>query len=186
MRTKDISDEARLITLVRNNEPGAKQALYERYVRYLVAVCRRYIIDEDEVKDVLQESFLKIFSEIGKIEYRHHWPFLQWMTRIVVTQSLLSMRHHGRIRIHDLGPRVMDMPDEPDIDRIPLEVIQDRIRRLPDMQRAVFNMFVLDEMSHREIASMLGIPENTSASHLRRAKAMLARMLNEYCNEKSS
>lgn len=162
-------------------------ALYERYVRQLAAMCRRYVVDEDDVRDVLQESFLKIFSEIGRLDYRNRRSLLNWMARIVITQSLMSLRRHGRIRIPDLAPESLEIPDEePEISRIPLEVIQDRICRLPDVQRAVFNMYVLDDMSHREIASMLGIRENTSASHLHRAKAMLARMLNEYCNEKSS
>ena len=89
--------------------------------------------------------------------------------------------------------RMKDLPDIPDdeadrdldVDGIPASVIQDMIRRLPDGYRTVFNLFVFEDMSHKEIARTLGIKENSSASQYHRAKALLAKWLKDYRNEQN-
>jgi RNA polymerase sigma-70 factor (ECF subfamily) len=76
--------------------------------------------------------------------------------------------------------------EEPAFDAVPLDVIQGMIRKLPDGYRTVFNLFVFEDKSHKEIASMLGIKENSSASQLFHAKAMLARWIKDYIKLKDN
>ena len=155
------------------------KVLYNRYVGYLTAVCARYIPDDDDVKDILQDSFLKIFQTMDRFEYRGEGSLKAWMARIVANDALKSLR---RKKTLPLPESLSERPDEeePPFDAVPVPVIQQMIRRLPDGYRTVFNLFVFESKSHREIASLLGIKENSSASQLYHAKALLGRWIKDY------
>ena len=154
------------------------KALYGRYVGYLTAVCSRYIADDDEVKDVLQDSFIKIFQSMDRFSYRGEGSLKAWMTRIVVNDALKALRRKKPL---PLSPILSDITEEePDFDRVPLDILQGMIRKLPEGYRTVFNLFVFEDKSHKEIASLLGIKENSSASQLHHAKAQLARWIKDY------
>lgn len=161
------------------------KALYGRYVGYLTAVCARYIADDDEVKDILQDSFIKIFQSMDRFTYRGEGSLKAWMTRIVVNDALKALRRKKPL---PLSPVLADIPEDEDpaFDRVPLDVLQGMIRRLPEGYRTVFNLFVFEEKSHKEIASLLGIKENSSASQLFHAKAMLARWIKDYIKLKDN
>ena len=155
------------------------KALYGRYVGYLTAVCSRYIDDDDEVKDVLQDVFIKIFQSMDRFSYRGEGSLKAWMTRIVVNDALKSLRRKKPL---PLSPVLSDITEdeEPDFDRVPLDILQGMIRKLPEGYRTVFNLFVFEDKSHKEIASLLGIKENSSASQLHHAKAQVARWIKDY------
>ena len=86
----------------------------------------------------------------------------------------------------DLKIDISETEEEPQIDDIPANVIQEMIRELPDGYRTVFNLFVFEEMSHKEIAGILGITESTSASQFHRARNMLAKKIKDYRNRENS
>ena len=164
--------------------------LYERNVGYLGGVCARYLPDNEDVKDLLQDAFIKIFDNMGKFRYRGEGSLRAWMARIVVNDSLKALKPHRRVfpLLQDADPGmfagvfsepVSEGPDPP-MDGIPLEVLLEMIRSLPPGYRTVFNLFVFEEKSHKEIARMLGIRENSSASQLHHAKAMLCERIKEY------
>ena len=155
------------------------KVLYGRYVGYLTAVCSRYIADDDEVKDVLQDAFIKIFQSMDRFSYRGEGSLKAWMTRIVVNDALKSLRRKKPL---PLSPVLSDITEdeEPDFGRVPLDILQGMIRKLPEGYRTVFNLFVFEDKSHKEIASLLGIKENSSASQLHHAKAQLARWIKDY------
>ena len=155
------------------------KVLYGRYVGYLTAVCSRYIADDDEVKDVLQDAFIKIFQSMDRFSYRGEGSLKAWMTRIVVNDALKALRRKKPL---PLSPILSDITEEeePDFDRVPLDILQGMIRKLPEGYRTVFNLFVFEDKSHKEIASLLGIKENSSVSQLHHAKAQLARWIKDY------
>lgn len=170
-----------LVHLIKEGDERAMQVVYCRYVRYLSAVCSRYIYDEEDIKDVLQNAFLKIFSSTDTFEYRGDGSLKGWMTRIVLNETMKFVRQNGRMNFVELKQETMDMPDEePDTEGIPPAVIHSMIRELPDGYRTVFNLYVIEEKSHKEIAELLGIRENSSASQLHRAKAILAAKIKQY------
>ena len=160
---------------------SAMADLYSRNIGYLTAVCSRYLADNDDRNDVLQNSLVKIFSALGSFEYRGEGSLKAWMARIVVNEALKYLKNAGRISTvpEDRIPDIAD-GEEPEVDDIPQPVLQDMIRQLPDGYRTVFNLFVFEEKSHREIAGMLGITESTSASQFHRARKILADKIREY------
>jgi len=161
--------------------------LYDNSIGYLRAICSRYISDDEDVKDVLQESFLKIFSSINGFEYRGEGSLRAWTARIVINESLKKIRagrKQDEISIVDPVPDIVDEGDRPSVADIPGEELMRMIRSLPEGYRTVFNLFVFEGKSHREIAELLGIKENSSASQYHRARSMLARMIKEYNNRR--
>ena len=155
------------------------KTLYGQYVGYLTAVCARYVPDDDEVKDILQEAFIKIFQSMNRFSWRGEGSLKAWMTRIVVNDSLKFLRRKKPLPLSATLSEPLDDEDPP-FEAVPLPVIQDMIRKLPDGYRTVFNLFVFEDKSHKEIASLLGIKENSSASQLFHAKSLLARWIKDY------
>lgn len=171
--------EIDLVRLVKEGNRSAMREIYDRHIRYLTAVASRYV-GEDILRDVLQESFVKIFTSISRFEYRGPGSLRAWLARIVVNTALDSL--NKSVNFSTLSPleNIPQDDEDPPTDDIDIEVIHNIIRSLPIGYRTVFNLYVFEEQSHREIASRLGITENTSASQLHRAKAMLAQKIKEY------
>ena len=103
------------------------------------------------------------------------------MARITLNETLKFLRENSRLSFVDMDERLLEVPDSDlDTEDIPTDVLFGFVRELPEGYRTVFNLYVIDDKSHKEIAAMLGIKENTSASQLFKAKAMLARKIKQY------
>lgn len=182
MITGANTDERLITEMLRRRDSKAMRYVYDRYAGLLTAVCARYIVSDDDVKDVLQDSFIRIFTAADRFEYRGEGSLKAWMTQVVVRESLKFLRDSGRHSFISYDERLPEAADEeePDIAYVPTEAIEEMIKTLPDGYRTVFNLFVFERKSHREIAALLNIKESSSASQLHRAKAILARMINDY------
>lgn len=178
--------EQRLAKRLQDGNRAAAREFYTLYADYLAAICARYIVNEEDRKDVFQESFIKIFSNINQYTYRGEGSLKAWAARIVVNESLKFIRSGYW---HELIPIDTDIADkeedDPPINDIPPDAIMEMLSRLPIGYRTVFNLFVFENKSHQEIADLLGIKVNSSASQLHRAKNLLARMIREY-NDKNN
>lgn len=174
--------DLQLVNSVKNGDRSAMSDLYRRYVGYLTALCSRYILDRNDVKDVLQTSFVKILTSLDRFHYRGSGSLKAWMSRIVINESLkfLQMNKKTGDFKEDFMKESPVQDEEPEVDDIPANELHRMIRELPDGYRSVFNLFVLEERSHKEIAAMLGITESTSASQFHRAKNLLAKKIKEY------
>ena len=179
---KKETEEERWIKKALQGNEAAMEWIYRRYVRYLSALCSRYITSDDDIKDVLQESFLRIFSSLSEFKYRGEGSLKAWMAKITLNETLKFIRGNNRLNIVDIDCETKEIVDESSMEtnEIPTETLHRFIRELPDGYRTVFNLYVIDDKSHKEIASLLGIKENTSASQLHKAKAMLAQRINQY------
>ena len=141
----------------------------------------RYIGNDDDVKDVLQDAFVKIFTQINKFSYRGRGSLKAWVSRIVVNESLQFLRQRKTGNCLTSTDNLPDLPDEePDIGSVSAETIVGLMRKMPDGYRTVLNLFLLEGKSHKEIAGLLGITPSTSASQFHRARNMLARMIKDY------
>jgi RNA polymerase sigma factor (sigma-70 family) len=176
------SKEQILTNRLRKKEEAAWKELFGAHSGNLTYVCSRYIISKDDVHDVLQNSFIKMFGSIDSFEYRGAGSLRAWMSRIVVNESLKYIKQNSDFKLNADDFEIPDVPDEeePNLDEISETVIMKMIRSLPDGYRTVFNLFVFEQKSHKEIASLLGIAENSSASQFHRAKAMLVQKIKEY------
>lgn len=171
-----------LIRRLLTKEEAAWKELFGTYSGNLTGVCSRYILGKDNVHDVLQNSFINMFRSIGTFEYRGSGSLKAWMIRITVNESLKHIKQHSGIATDTDLSEFPDIPDddEPDLEEIPQAAIMKMIRSLPDGYRTVFNLFVFEKKSHKEIAGLLGIAENSSASQFHRAKALLVQKIKEY------
>ena len=180
MSQKEIYNEELLLNLVRKGDEQAMRILYCRNIRYLSAVCSRYIYEEEDIKDVLQDAFLKIFASIKSFEYRGEGSLKGWMTKITLNETLTFIINHRRLQFVELKQEEIAKIEEPNTEGIPPAVIHSMIRELPDGYRTIFNLYVIEGKSHKEIAELLGIKPDSSASQLHRAKAMLAEKIKKY------
>lgn len=172
---------------MQSGDREAMHTVYRTYVRYLTATAARYLPDDEDVKDVLQNAFMKIFSSISSFTYSGVGSLRAWMTRIVVNEALKWLARGHRLELVEIDDIAHDSADDDDVDtdEISVQELHRLIRDLPDGYRAVFNLYVIEGRSHKEIAQLLGIKPDSSASQFHRAKAMLADRIKKYNLKKS-
>ena len=174
-----MESEKELLDDIKGGSRDAMHRLYERYIGYAMAVALRYVPVRDDAEDVVQDSFVKVFSSISKFQYRGEGALKGWLLRIVVNEAISFVRQQNRLSMIDEIPDAVE-EEEPDVERIPPSVLTRMIGELPDGYRLVLNMYVFEQKSHKEIAQQLGIKESSSASQYLRAKKLLARKIKDY------
>ena len=176
--------ERHIVDLMRKGEPSAMDEFYQEYADYLTGVCARYISDEETLKDVMQESLVKIFTQFHQFEYRGKGSLKAWITKVSVNEALIQLQKEKQTYIVLHGPDIENLPDEegeePDTEGVDTGTLLAFVRKLPPGYRAVLNLFVIEGKSHKEIAEILQIQPGTSASQYLRAKKMLAEMIRTY------
>ena len=174
-----MKQEEQLVSDIQRGERLAMRSLYDQYSGFAMAIALRYVPDRDDVSDILQDSFVKIFLSIGSYEYRGEGMLRAWIARIVSNEALGFLRRRNSITFTDNIPD--NTPDEdPDISMIDDDTLANMIAQLPEGYRVVLNLYVFGNMSHKEIAAKLGITPSTSASQFFHAKKMLALLINEH------
>lgn len=176
-----MENEIELIEGCRAGKDSARKKLYTLYSNKMLAVCYRYTGDVDVAHDVLHDGFIKIFTHFT---FRGESSLSTWITRVMVTQALDYLRRQKRITqvvVHE-----EQLPDVPDVAEGGSDIseakLMEFVAELPDGCRTVFNLYVFEEKSHKEIAEMLRIKEHSSTSQLHRAKCLLAKRIKEYRN----
>lgn len=179
-------EEQELAERCRQGEMPARKELYERYAGRMLALCLRYVPDRETARDLLHDGFLQIFSVFPSFRWRGEGSLRAWMERVVVNVVLQSLRRNDVLRhsapLDELPQASYERPDEADVERIPTDVLTGMVGELPDGQRTVFNLYVMEGKSHKEIAEMLGINEKSSSSQLARAKTLLAAKVRGWLN----
>ncbi len=164
---------------------SAQKELYDRYIKKMNVVCRRYISDKDEIKDVLQEGFIKVFENIEK--YRGEGPLEAWIRRIIVN-TVLSHIRKGKSDIFVRQDKTEQedndilISEEEDSDSIfnadfSKEDLMEAIESLPDNYKIIFNLYCIENYSHKEIAQLLSMKEESSRTRLNRARKILQEYL---------
>ncbi len=168
---------AKLIQDCQSNKRAAQRMLYDRYSDMLMGIAQRYARDDHESFDILQNSFMKIFTKINSFVIGEG-SFEGWMNRIVVNEALQLYRKNKKIFYSDT--EIMNNQPEVEnsaIDLLEAEDILKLLEDLPDGYRIVFNLNVVEGYSHKEIGEILGIKESASRSQLSRAKKVLQKVI---------
>jgi len=165
-----------LIEKCKKEEIKAQGELYTLFSSKLFSVCLKYSRNAVEAQDNLQDAFLKIFKSIG--QYKHKGSFEGWMKRITVNTVLQKYRKERFFEIVNEN-QIEDPEIEIEEDSFSLDFLLKLIQELPDRYRLVFNLYVLDDYSHQEVAEMLGITVGTSKSNLARARMILKNKIEE-------
>ncbi|QHI37396.1 ECF RNA polymerase sigma factor SigW [Kordia antarctica] len=159
-----------LIHKCKNNNRDAQAQLYSLYVKKLYATSLKYSRNKLEAEDNLQDSFMVIFEKIS--QYNFKGSFEGWLRRITVNTVLQKYRSKGVFEV--INERVLEeRPVTVYEEDVSLDFLLSIVQELPDRYRLVFNLYVLDDYSHQEIAEMLGISQGTSKSNLARARMIL-------------
>lgn len=175
-----MESEEQLISAVKGGERAALRRLYDRYASCVMATGLRYVADQEAVRDVVQDSFVRILTGIGHFEYRGEGSLKSWVTRVAANRAIDYVREHQALTFVSELPVDIADDEPPDVGAIPPEVLTTLIGRLPTGYRLVLNLHVFEHLSHREIAQRLGIKEDSSASQYARAKTLLGKMMKEY------
>ncbi len=168
-------------------ERRSQQRVYELFYGKMMAVCLRYTKNHDQAKDILQDGFIKVFRSMDK--FNRAGSFEGWIRRIMVNTAIDYFRRAknaylllGEERsIEDFGDQdeedtLEDESAEEVVDLKPADVIN-AMQKLTPAYRTVFNLYVFEEMTHKEIAELLGINIGTSKSNLAKAKHNLKKLL---------
>jgi len=159
-----------LIILCKERNQQAQSELFINYKDKLFALCLKYCRNVNEAEDNLQESFIKIFQKIN--QYNGKGNFEGWMKRIVINNAIDMYKKEVYINSID-EEKVSDTSIEQQEVNINLSILLQLIQELPSRYRLVFNLYEMDNYSHKEISQMLSISEGTSKSNLHRAKIIL-------------
>ena len=171
-------EERRLIQACIQRKRWAQRELYEQYYSPLMAVCLRYAQSENEAMDILHESFIKIYRHIGR--YKPGTSLGAWMRRITVNTAIDYYRRSSRRRTEDLEQAYHVGTTDPDaVSRCTEQEILEAIQQLTPAYRTVFNLYVIEGYSHKEIAQALEVTESTSRSNLVKARMKLREILTE-------
>jgi len=181
------NEEQRLVKRLQEGDKTAAREFYARYGRSLAGVCGRYIADEEDVKDVIQNALVHILSHITDFEYRGTGSLEAWVVRIAVNESLKFLRTKDQHELLQPGYDIIDDSDDDlSVCDIPPDILRKMLNHLPTGYRTVLNLYVFEGKSHQEIARLLGIKKDSSASQFVRAKSMLAQMIRKYNNNNNS
>lgn len=175
-------NDSQLILACKKQNRDAQKALYEKYAPVMMAVCIRYCGDGDTARDLLHDGFIRVFTQIGS--YSGKGSFEGWLRRIFVNLALENFRKEKKKnRFMEEYSYIQNSDSDTsndnilDIEGISKEEVFELIKSLPPGYRTVFNLYIFEDMSHREIANELGINEAASRSQFYRAKTLLKKKI---------
>lgn len=170
-------NEEQLIKGCRKGNRLAQKELYEKFSRKMMGVCLRYTNDRETARDLLQDGFIKVFTNIDS--YSGTGSFEGWMRRIFVNCALENLRKSDVLKESTDLDNSTDLiePDASVIEHISAQELMSLIQELPPGFKAVFNLFAIEGYSHKEIGDMLHITESTSRSQYTRARQLLQKTI---------
>jgi RNA polymerase sigma factor (sigma-70 family) len=173
-----------LIQKCKKNDTKAQSDIYKLFSGKLFAICLKYSRNYVEAEDNLQDAFVSIFEKMS--QYNYKGSFEGWLKRIVINTALQRYRSKGVFNIVNEN-NIEDVSIEiEDNDAVDIDFLLLSIQELPDRYRLVFNLYVLDGYSHKEIAKMLDIKTGTTKSNLARARMILKNKIENYTANKNS
>jgi RNA polymerase sigma-70 factor (ECF subfamily) len=179
MSTNEPYDEISLIKACSSGDNKAFKKIYDIHSGTMYSICLRYMNNEDEAKDALQEGFIKVFKNISKFSFSG--SFEGWMKRIFVNTSIEQIRKRKiHLDVTELNSNEMKLTAKIETGAMDAEKMMLLVQALPEGYKTVFNMFVVDGYSHKEISEHLGINENTSKSQLFKARKQLQERLKDW------
>ncbi len=165
------------------NDAKAQSQLYQLYSRKLFAICLKYSRNHAEAQDNLHDAFITIFNKIS--QYKNKGSFEGWIKRITINTVLQQYREKGVLDLVGEN-QIEDVNVDVDDDELNVDFLLEIIQNLPDRYRLVFNLYVLDGYSHKEIAKIMDITVGTSKSNLARARLILKEKIETYRANQSS
>jgi len=177
--TNEDPIEARAIAAVKAGDAASYDYLVSKYMKRVISIAWGIVRNPADAEDLAQEAFVKAFESVGR--FKSGEPFGPWIYRIVTNLALDVMKHRKRFRHEEISDAVpSERRDRADLPAIANELARriDRgIESLPEMQRIVARLYLVEELGHSEIATLTGLSEGTVRSHLSLARGKLKEKL---------
>jgi len=176
-----VSREEQIIKGCKKKNSRSQSLLYQQYAPALFGVALRYTTCSDDAQEVLQDAFLKIFSNIK--QYKGESSIRAWMTKIVINEALSLYRlrvGQPRLDNYDDYEEMISDVSVTQPDALTHEILLKFIQNLPEGYRMVFNLCEIEEYPHEKVAKMLNCSESTCRSQLFKAKKLLRERINEF------
>lgn len=160
-----------------------QEELYNRFAGKMYAVCLRYANNPDDARDLLQEGFIKIYRNLHR--FRSEGSFEGWIRRVFINSSIEHFRKKS-VQLSKVSEKDENTVEGTDISALDSLAEKDIVRLIQDLSpgyRTVFNLYVIEGFSHREIGEQLGISEGTSKSQLARARSILQKKVTQYLSD---
>ncbi|HNW99219.1 MAG TPA: sigma-70 family RNA polymerase sigma factor [Bacteroidales bacterium] len=187
----DLSDNGKIRSLVNGCIQGNKncqQKFYQTFYGKMLAICMRYADNREEAKDILHDGFIKVFANLKEFEFKGSLE--GWVKRIVTNTAIDTIRKKKNFFVEldenrNYDTMIEDYQSNADFEqftKIKVDTIMQLIQKLSPMYRTVFNLFVFEEMTHKEIAEQLNINIGTSKSNFAKARKNLIKLFEEHTN----
>lgn len=178
-------EESQLIAGCKDRKRECQKHLYEKYARTMYGICLRYAPNQEAAEDLLHDGFIKVFSVIDS--YSERGSFEGWLKRIFINLALERIRKEKATMVTEELQEIPDLADNESegVNNISEDELIKMIQELPKGYRTVFNLYAIENLSHREIAQMLNIAEGTSRSQYIRARQMLQEKVTSYFKRNS-
>lgn len=180
---KHLQMDEKIIQGCRKQQRDAQRKLYDEMAPKLYRLCKRYLKKEEEIEEVLADSFYTIFVKIDQL--KEIAAFEGWAKKITVNNCLLQLKKNQNFNLYIDDMSRHEQPFAPEVLDLEEADLLGLLDRLPDGCKTIFNLFVIEGYSHKEIANQLQINEGTSKSQLNVAKGKLKELVNRLYYQKA-
>ncbi len=175
-----ILNEEELLKQCSLGDRHAQEVLFNQYYPDLYRIAMRYVSDHQEAEDVIIQSFTRVYKSLHSFSYNGPGSLGRWVRTILINEAIRSLKKKRLIEFdEDLRHLHLPNPDANALQQMQASDIQRMIEQLPAGYRTVFNLFVVEGYSHKEISQMLGVSESTSKTQLKKARHHLINDINK-------
>src|SRR5450432_2094193 len=168
---------ADLVNEAKHGSAAAQKYLFDKLSDRMILLCRRYVKNKEDAEEILLDGFYKFFKNLPSFNYQGEAAVYAWLKRIMINECLMFLRKKNVFTIiTEMVPEEIPLQEQA-LNNLSAAEIFNMVVQLPVGYRTVFNLYVIEGMTHREIAALLGINEGTSKSQLSKARSLLQKML---------
>ena len=162
----------------------AQRQVYEQLAPKLYASCKRYLKKEEEIEEAMADAFYTIFTKLDQL--KEIGAFEAWARKIAVNHCLATLKKKNNFNMYLDDVKTMSQPYTDEATNLEEQDLLHLLNHIPEGCKTIFNLFVIEGYSHKDIASMLNISEGTSKSQLNAAKTKLKELVNNMYYQKSN
>lgn len=170
---------AELVQEAKNNSKAAEKCLFNIYGGRMMTLCRRYVKNQEDAEELMLNGFVKFFRALPTFKYENDAALYNWVKRIMINECLMFLRKQQAFKIVSETAAENISLDEDLLDRLSTKEIFEQVMLLPVGYRTVFNLFVIEGLTHPEIAKELDITIGTSKSQLNKARQLLQKNIDK-------
>ena len=170
---------AELLKEAKHKSKAAEKCLFDIYAGRMMTLCRRYVKSSEDAEEMMLNGFVKFFAGLQHFRYDNDAAVYNWVKRIMINECLMFLRKQQAFKIVSESEAENVSLDEDLLDRLSAREIFEQVVQLPVGYRTVFNLFVIEGMTHAEIAKELGITAGTSKSQLNKARTLLQKNIDK-------